>query len=151
MQFPKFLNLGAYKIKADFGAINVSANIVATYGPYDTARFAAGPLNPLGYNVLGGISPYHLGEVSGNTIPEDMMPLGGGPLFNLAALESQEIGVRLVVYCNGLKVADQTVTDDRIRRLPSGFKHDIWQFEMYGNTNMYSLQVAETGKELAAV
>ena len=151
VQFPKFLNLGAFKIKADFGTIDVSTNVIATYGPYDTARFAAGPLNPLGYNVLGGISPYHKGLVSGNTLPENMMPLGGGPLYNLAQLQSQQIGVRLVVYCNGLKVADQTVTSDRIQRLPSGFKHDIWQFEMFGNTNCYSLQVAETGKELAAV
>jgi hypothetical protein len=151
VQFPKFLNLGAFKIKADFGSIDVSANVLATYGPYDTARFAAGPLNPLGYNVLGGISPYHQDLVAGNTLPENMMPLGGGPLYNLAELQSQQVGVRLVVYCNGRKVSDQTVTNDKIRRLPSGFKHDIWQFEMFGNTNMYSLQVAETGKELAAV
>ena len=151
VQFPKYLNLGAFKIKADFGTINVGTNIVATYGPYDTARFAAGPLDPLGSNMLGGISPYNRGLVAGNVLPEDMMPLGGGPLFNLAQLESQNIGVRMVVYCNGTKVADQTVTDDKIRRLPSGFKHDIWQFEFFGNTNMYSVQVAETGKELAAV
>jgi hypothetical protein len=43
------------------------------------------------------------------------------------------------------------VTDDKIRRLPAGFKHDLWQFEFFGNTNMYSVQVAETGKELAKV
>lgn len=146
VQFPKFLNLGAFKIKADFGSVNVSENILATFGPYNTARFNAGPLNPLGSNVLGGISPYNLGLVAGNHLPENMMPLGGGPLYNLAELESQEIGVRLVVYCNGIKVSDQTVTDDKIRRLPSGFKHDLWQFEMFGNTNMYSLQVAETEK-----
>lgn len=151
VQFPKFLNMGAFKIKADFGAVNVSTNVAATYGPYNTARFAAGKLNPLGSNVLGGISPYNLGLVAGNHLPENQMPLGGGPLYNLAQLQSQQIGVRLVVYCNGIKVSDQTVTSDKIRRLPAGFKHDIWQFEMFGNTNMYSLQVAETGKELAVV
>ncbi len=151
VQFPKFLNMGAFKIKADFGTVNVGTNIVATYGPYDLARFNAGPLNPLGSNPLGGISPYNQGLVAGNTLPENMMPLGGGPLYNLAQLQSQGIGVRLVVYCNGRLVSDQTVTDDKIRRLPAGFKHDIWQFELFGNTNMYSLQVGETGKELAVV
>ena len=80
-----------------------------------------------------------------------MMPLGGGPLYNLAFLQSQGLGVRMIVYCNGRVVSDQTVTDDKIRRLPAGFKHDIWQFELFGNTTMYSLQVAETGKELAVV
>jgi hypothetical protein len=48
-------------------------------------------------------------------------------------------------------VSDQTVTDDKIHRLPSGFKHDLWQFEFFGNTNMYNVMVAETGKELVAV
>lgn len=151
VQFPKFLNMGAYKIKADFGKIDISSNVQATYGPYDLARFNAGPLNPLGSNPIGGISPYNQGLVAGNTLPENMMPLGGGPLYNLAALKSQGLGVRLIVYCNGILVSDQTVTNDKIRRLPAGFKHDIWQFEMFGNTNCYSLQVAETGKELAAV
>ncbi len=79
------------------------------------------------------------------------MPLGGGPLYNLAQLQNQGLGVRLIVYVNGRLMSDQTVTDDKIRRLPAGFKHDIWQFEMFGNTNLYSLQVAETGKELAVV
>lgn len=151
VQFPKFLNLGAFKIKADFGSINVATNVLATYGPYDTARFSAGRLAPLASNPLGGISPYNQGLVAGNVLPENMNPLGGSALYPIAALQGQKIGIRLVVYCNGIKVSDQTVTNDRINRLPAGFKHDIWQFEMFGNTNCYSLQVAETGKELATV
>jgi hypothetical protein len=151
VQFPKYVNLGAFKIKADFGSVDVTNNVAATYGPYDVARLAARGLQPIASNPIGSISPYNLGLVSGNHLPENQMPLGGGPLYNVAQLQSQEIGVRLVVYCNGIVVSDQTVTDDRIRRLPAGFKHDIWQFEMFGNTNMYSLMVAETGKELASV
>lgn len=151
VQFPKFVNMGAFKIKAQFGNVDISDNVQETYGPYDSARFAAGPLNPLGFNVLGGISPYNLGLVPTSHLPENRMPLGGGPLYDIAALESQGLYVRLVVYCNGTKVADQIVKDDKIRRLPAGFKHDIWQFELFGNTNMYSLQVGETGKELATV
>lgn len=151
VQFPKYLNLGAFKIKADFATVDVTENVTALYGPYDTARFAAGILNPIASNPIGGISPYSQGLVAGNTFPENILPLGGSQLYNIAQLQSQEIGIRLVVYCNGIVVSDQTVTDDTIRRLPAGFKHDIWQFEMYGNTNCYSLQVAETGKELAEV
>jgi hypothetical protein len=43
------------------------------------------------------------------------------------------------------------VFTEAIIRLPAGFKHDVWQFEMVGNASVYSLTVAETGKELAAV
>ena len=101
--------------------------------------------------MLGGQSPYNLGLVAGNHLPENRIPLGGSPLYPLATLNNQGLGVRMRVYCNGLIVSDQTVTDDKIRRLPSGFKHDLWQFELFGNTNCYSVQCAETGKELAAV
>jgi hypothetical protein len=160
VQFPKFVNLGAFKIKADFGATNVTSNVTATYGPYDLARCIAdagpinsggGQLNCLGANMLGGQSPYNLGLVSGNQLPENRIPLGGGPLYPLALLNNQGLGVRMVVYTNGIVTSDQTVLDDKIHRLPSGFKHDLWQFEFFGNTNMYNVMVAETGKELAAV
>ena len=152
VQFPKFVNLGAFKIKFDIGAINVGANVSAVYGPYDTARFAAAPLAPINSKPLGSSgSPWRKGLVGGWPTPENLSPVNGSALYNIAALQSQQIGVRLVVYCNGLKISDQTVLDDKIRRLPAGFKHDIWQFEMFGNTNVYSLQVAETGKELATV
>lgn len=152
VQFPKFINMGAYKIKFDQGAINVAANVNATYGPYDTARFNAKPLAPINSKPIGSSGcKYRKGLVAGWTQPENQSPIAGGPLYRLAFLASQAIGVRFIVYCNGIKVSDQTVTDEKIRRLPAGFKHDIWQFELFGNTNVYSFQVAETGKELAAV
>lgn len=160
VQFPKFLNLGAFKIKADFGTSNVTNNVTAVYGPYDLARnitdpgpinSGAGQLNCLGANMLGGQSPYNIGLVPGNQLPENRLPLGGSPLYPLALLNNQALSVRMRVYCNGIIVSDQTVTDDKIRRLPSGFKHDLWQFELFGNTNCYNIMVAETGKELVAV
>ena len=157
-QLPKYLNFGAFKIKADFGSNNVSSNVTAVYGPYDLARNItdpgqprAGQLNAIGANVIGGISPYNLGLVPGNTLPENRLPIGGGPLYPLFQLNNQGLSVRMRTYCNGILINDQYVTDDKIHRLPSGFKHDLWQFEFFGNTNMYNVMVAETGKELAAV
>ena len=116
VQFPKFLNLGAFKIKADFGSTNVTANVTAIYGPYDLARnitdpgtinTGGGQLNCLGANMLGGQSPYNLGLVTGNMLPENRLPLGGSPLYPLALLNNQGLGVRMRVYCNGLVVSDQ--------------------------------------------
>lgn len=151
-QTAKFVNFGAFKVKMDTGSINQTTTISANYSGYDASRLAAKPLNTLGRDPLGSSgSPYHKGLVAGWTLAENRMPLGGSPLYPLVTLSSQVIGVRFVVYCNGRKVSDQIVTDEKIHRLPSGFKHDIWQFELFGNTNVYSVQVAETGKELAAV
>lgn len=154
VQFDKFLNMGAFKIKFDQGGVNVTTNVTALYGPYDLSRFTASHvLNPICSRAIGSSGcRYRKGLVAGWTHPENFSGgLAGGPLYPIALLQIQPLSVRLIVYCNGLKVSDQTVTDDKIRRLPSGFKHDIWQFELFGNTNMYSLQVAETGKELAKV
>jgi hypothetical protein len=160
VQLPKFLNFGAFKIKADFGSTNVTSAVTATYGPYDLARNITDPgpinggggqLNCLGANMLGGQSPYNIGLVPGNTLPENRLPLGGSPLYPLAILNNQGLSIRMRVYCNGIIVSDQNISDDKIHRLPSGFKHDLWQFEFFGNTNMYNVMVAETGKELVAV
>ncbi len=40
------------------------------------------------------------------------------------------------------------VPDQMVFRLPSGYKSDVWQFELSGNVNVLSVAVAETGKEL---
>ena len=160
VQFPKYLNFGAFKIKADFVPSDVTSNVTAVYGPYNLARNITDPglqhggggqLNAIGANVIGGISPYNKGLVPGNQLPENRLPIGGSPLYPLALLNYQPHSIRLRVYTNGILTSDQTVLDDKIHRLPSGFKHDTWQFELFGNTNMYNVMVAETGKELMAV
>ena len=151
-QTPKFVNLGAFKIKFDLGNIDVTDNVNLVYGPYDLSRFQAAKLNPICSKPLGTSGcKYRKGLVIGWTQPENRTPLGGSPLYPLNYLSSQYLSVRFIVYCNGLKVSDQICYDDKIKRIPSGYKHDLWQFEMFGNTNVYSIQIAETGKELATI
>jgi hypothetical protein len=45
----------------------------------------------------------------------------------------------------------QTIEDEDIYRLPTGFTSDVWQFELVGNTDVYSVALAETAKELQNV
>ena len=60
--------------------------------------------------------------------------------------------VRLKVRCNRRIVYDQPVPENgRALRLPSGFKGDIWQFEIRARAPVYSLHVASTMKELRGV
>ena len=57
--------------------------------------------------------------------------------------------VRLAVYADRRKVYDQIVPRvGRPVRLPSGFKADVWQFEIKARAPVYSLHVASTMKEL---
>jgi hypothetical protein len=60
--------------------------------------------------------------------------------------------VHLKVYANRFLVYDEEVPRcGRPVRLPSGFKGDLWQFELRGRAPIYSLHVASTIKELKGV
>ena len=60
--------------------------------------------------------------------------------------------VRFRVFANRQMVYDQLVPrNGRPMRLPSGFKTDIWQFEIRARAPVYSLHVASTVKELRSV
>ncbi len=60
--------------------------------------------------------------------------------------------VRLKVWANRFLVYDQEVPRcGQPVRLPSGFKADLWQFELAARAPVYSLHVASTMKELRSV
>jgi len=60
--------------------------------------------------------------------------------------------VRFKVYANRRVVYDQVVArNGRPIRLPSGFKGDIWQFEIKARAPVYTMHVASTMKELKGV
>jgi len=60
--------------------------------------------------------------------------------------------VRLKVWANRFLVYDQEVPRcGQPVRLPSGFKADLWQFELAARAPVYSLHVASTIKELKSV
>jgi hypothetical protein len=60
--------------------------------------------------------------------------------------------VRFIVYADRKIVYNQIVPKNgRGVRLPSGFKSDIWQFEIRARAPVYSLHVAATMKELKNV
>lgn len=83
--------------------------------------------------------------------PEIRTPLGGSPLFPLNSLLLQASAVRIIVYARRTVVLDLVVPSERTVRIPSGFKSDLWQFELISNTDVFSLQVATSPKELAKV
>jgi len=151
-QLPKPVNFGAFRVNADFADVDVSADVTGYYGPYNTLRFAATipTLNTLAGHTLGGGSQ-HPDQVADWTEPENRAPLGGGPLYPLNALSTSVSGIRTVIWARDQVVFDKVLVTDRIYRLPTGFKADIWQFEFFGNTSMYSMQIAETAKGLATI
>ena len=164
--FPKPLNFGAARLKFDIGESSQALPVTIVYKPYNEELFAdlksepgiRNRLNTVGGQVLGGrpAKPV-LGLVpSQPTIIENRQPLGGSLLHDLGFLQltTKSVRVRMIVYPDSKKekvVYDRQIVDESIFRLPTGFKADLWQFELIGNTAVYSLQVAETPNGLASV
>lgn len=150
-QLPKPVNFGALRIQFDSEDADVETDTLAYYGSYNDLRFDTGPLNTLGGHTLCG-TPQGAGDVPSWTEPEIRMPLGGSLLYPVNTLAFQNSAVRIrVLYGKGNVALDAVISSERIVRVPTGFKSDLWQFEMIGNTTVYSVQIAETAKELAAV
>jgi len=60
--------------------------------------------------------------------------------------------VRLRVFARGDKIFDEDITSRSNHiRLPSGFKADVWQFEVETNTRVHSVDIAEAFSELRGV
>jgi hypothetical protein len=60
--------------------------------------------------------------------------------------------VHLKVWCNRVLQYDYTVPKNgRMVRLKSGFKGDIWQFEIKARAPVYSLHIASSARELKGV
>jgi len=156
-QTAKPVNFGAYRLNFDPDALKVDEDVLSFFQPYNTERFNVTPefnahLNTLAGHVLCG-EAQGIGLVPGWTEPETKAPLGGDLLYPINFMLFQFSAVRLIVYEGRKKrvVLDAIINDEKIGRLPSGFKSDLWQFELIGNTTVYSLQVAETAKGLAEV
>lgn len=165
-QTPKPLNFGAVRIQFDADDLDVEDDVLAYYGAYNTELIAADvPLNTLNGRTLGGVNPVGTtvsgdyqggGNVVGWTEPENRAALGGDLLYDISLQSIQQSVVRLLVYAwdkttGRRRVFTKNVYSEEMVRLPTGFKSDLWQFEMQGNTTVYSVQIAETPKGLARV
>ncbi len=162
--FPKPMNFGAARLHMITGDTDFTDEITAKYAPYNTALFTAinsqpgalARLNTLNGQPLGGSPAPNTGLVAGWEETENRQPMGGSLLHPVGTLSSQTNSVRVIIsvdYQNGQKkeVFDKVILTEDIFRLPTGFKSDLWQIKMIGNTTVYSLQLAETPNGLAAV
>lgn len=71
--------------------------------------------------------------------------------YGTSILPTDEV-IRLIAYADRRVVYDQEVPrNGRPVRFPSGFKADIWQFEIKARAPVYAVHVASTVKELKGV
>lgn len=146
---PNPVNFGAFRLKFNAVPITVSLTELADYTTFNNARILK-PLNCLNLAPINGVRTL---AVTGYSGPQIRNPIGGSPLFPLSQFESGEAAVQLQILARTEKsrwitVFSESIADERIYRLPSGFKSDAWQVQMIGNTDVYSFTMAETALEL---
>jgi len=155
--FPKPLNFGAARIYMDTGDTSSAPDITGKFAPYNTAYFAAitaqpgvlDRLNALNHGALGGSGvSFNKGLDTDWTDPETRMPLGASALYPLTFMALTVPAVRFTVKVGIKTVVDTIVDTEAVIRLPTGFKSDLWQFELNGNVKV---QIAETPKQLADI
>lgn len=152
---PKPVNFGAFRLKFQGGGYQIPADLLADYTAFNTARFAEPPLNPINGCAINGVRTAVI-TGQGAILPQNRNPINGSGLWNLAALENLTGAVVVNIYArdenqNWNLQFTWTVTNERIYRLPAGFKSDGWQFEFIGNIPVYSFAIAETATELKQV
>ena len=166
IQVPNPMNFGAFRLNMNVDDEDVSFDVLAYYGEYNTSLMAAVPsgagnpadvdqagLNTLNGSPLGGSPAQALGLVASWTEPETRQPMGGSLLYPITFMSTQALGVRVQIKVGGdMEIKyDKVIYDEDIHRLPTGFKADIWQFNFTGNTDLYSFQVATTPRALKEV
>lgn len=178
-QFPQPLNFGAARVSFLGGSDDQSVDTGAHYQPYNTALFAAvpsgtagglspQPKNP-GLNTLNGGSLNGSGKAPSDPLlaapaqasglvpswigAETRQPLGGSLMYPIVQLNSQLLSIRLQIKVgdNADVKFDRVIYNGAIFRLPSGFKSDVWQFNLMGNTDLYSVEIATTPRQLKVV
>lgn len=151
---PKPVNFGAVKIKfvTQQNAFVPDSTNSAYYQTFNDARIAT-PLNTFNSHALNKPKARDVDTMYFSwSEAQNRGSLGGSELYNLSPpLSTQPAVTRFRAWAGGQLVYDSAITDEEIMRLPIGFKRDVWQFELASNSNVYSVQIAETGKELSKV
>lgn len=142
---PRPLNMGAFRFKMVTDPISQGSVSLAVDTAFNNARIAF-PLSPINSAPVNGVK---VKTISGYYGDQNKTPVGGSPLFQLTELGAP--GVIFSVYADGVRKYIKTIEDELTHKLPSGFKASTWQFTLTSNTTIYSLEVAETGKELMSV
>lgn len=150
---PKPVNFGAMRLKFNGGVITIPIQFLGDYTAYNTARYAIKPLAPYNSFAYNSARKVPLGT---SIDPQNRGPLNGSSLYNVGSLVNPHVAIQVNVYARDLlqewnQVFSWSVNSERVYRLPAGLKSDGWQIQLVGNAPVYSIALAETGKELEEV
>tara|TARA_R110002167_G_scaffold6249_7_gene28546 strand:- start:3880 stop:5811 length:1932 start_codon:yes stop_codon:yes gene_type:complete len=160
---PYPVNFSAFKVKwqAPETVGPVAVSIDTSY--YNTQVFNAAPLHTYAQYTFSSSDFNGTPRVSKTGYPADKyypstVSLATGCSNLIPPLYVDLDGsVRVTIYArlqNAKEyrvVYSREVTNERIQRMPSTFKADLWKIKLESSANVFSFAIAETGRELAKV
>lgn len=159
--FPKPMNYGALLLSAETRYVADNPPIYADLGDPVPGGPWTSRMPLFNYSQFnGGI--INDAPVPGTLPPGGSPPDSGWPFWYGAlpyAFSIRDVGAGLpagvdtfvAVYADRQLIWSRAVTPEVQYRLPSGFKAEVWQFEIVTRVPVFSLIVGETGKDLGDV
>jgi hypothetical protein len=150
---PKPVNFGAMRLKFQGTPITIPIQFLATYTAFNTARYAIKPLAPINSYAINSARKV---TIAHSIDPQNRGPINGSSLYPVFVFENPGTSVQVKIYARDLHqewnlVFNWSINSERVYRLPAGLKSDGWQIQLIGNVPVFSLALAETGKELEQV
>lgn len=137
MQLARPCNMGAIQLRGSFTGSTSNLQLPPAQG-VDGYAINSGVLNgPRDNSVLPGFG----GSVNG---PPAWMAMGEAP-----APPSDGPQIATKVFADGVLVWTGAITDERMQRLPSGYKAHMMEVEVEGTSPLFSITLADTPKTLA--
>lgn len=158
-QLARPINFGAFKVFMDPRyTVDTSLSVVGL-GSLETVP-EGGPwpeyTSIVNYNLANGAAINAVPE-DGDYPPGNSAPVEAWPYWFGVQLDTSYATVPDGPYCvvtilAGTRIVWQGAAESgHVYRLPSGFKSDIWQFQIRTKAPVMNLQIAQTAKELADV
>jgi hypothetical protein len=146
---PKPINLGAFQLIFAPPVIgdNNEQELADAARAYNEERFAEGPLDTIGgYAIAGSIDRDYgtLDPALGGLPP--IQPIGGEPIYTLASVENSNT-ILFTLYADGEVVYSKTIADQKVHKMPEGYKATRFYFEVSGGLPLNRIVVAENAKQ----
>jgi hypothetical protein len=151
---PRPVNIGAYQVLFNVNREgDRDRELNDAQFAFNQERFSAGPLDTIGQYAIGGVTPVedlYVGQypepAEEQLRPPPLQPMGGEPLFGEVD-KSGLTSLRFTMTADEVVRYSHAVEDEKVHKLPSGFKATRFRFTLDGNAEVQRIVAAETAKE----
>lgn len=154
-EFAKPLNMGAAIVKFSDDTFTADAEyielLVAVNALIAATTPPLGGINSRGMNSRRKIGVDSYTDELKAVFQYQSSSFNGSDMLRIVGFESAIAHTTITVWADGREIYKHSVVKDKMFRLPGGFKAHTYEVAVTSNTDVYSIAMAETPKELKIV